>query len=645
MSTDTLQAELWTVGDLFAATDTHYEIPIYQRNYSWGAEQIEQLIDDIWTTAQSEDQSYFLGNLIVAQRKSDQNSPVVTFEVIDGQQRLTTLLLLLRALGVEPTTKLTYQSRRSATEALARLDTSDDEEGAGIHTGFKIIRARLGRLDSWDDRERFTSFLRQSVQLVRAALPDRTDLNKYFEIMNTRGQQLQQVDIVKARLMSYLREDSHDNLDATRGCFSWIWDACADMSSYTQMALTPGNTRLRDQIFGVSWDQLLVRNFAELSSARSQASHVASSGPAWETVGLRAAIVSYARAAEKPVEDDPENRRFESPLRFPSLLLHALKVMTGLPEEDLDETSGRLDDNKLIKLFEDEFRHLGSTEASDRTKRFAEHLLQCKFVLDNFVLKREFTATNGEDGAWSLKRLLRGESMSGRGERLRVNARFPNSFTAGRGESDGPPRDDRTREILLLQSMLRVTYTSPRTMHWITVVLRLHILDQTLGAAAESVRVALRAHARRKVAQAYFAGPEPRGFAIERIVFTYLDYLLASADPDADFTFVYRNSIEHFFPQYADREQSGWDRVGPDDPELNLLGNLALVSIGANSKFSNNLPENKVSFEETIQQSMKLRRMAQLVKVGLWDKHAIDEHHQKMISLLLADLTEAGVLN
>lgn len=131
-----LQAELMSVGGLFSESGTHYEIPIYQRNYAWGAEQIQQLIDDVWTASQAGDENYFLGNLIVARRTPEQGVQFSTYEVIDGQQRLTTLYLLLTFLKVELGAKLTYQSRRAATDALAGLDRSDDEEGSGIHTGF-----------------------------------------------------------------------------------------------------------------------------------------------------------------------------------------------------------------------------------------------------------------------------------------------------------------------------------------------------------------------------------------------------------------------------------------------------------------------------------------------------------------------------
>lgn len=87
MSKKELKPELLTVGKLF--TD-NYLIPIYQRNYAWRAEQIEQLISDIQDSVVGGRDNYFLGNLVVIKRGREDE-----FEVIDGQQRLTTLYLLL----------------------------------------------------------------------------------------------------------------------------------------------------------------------------------------------------------------------------------------------------------------------------------------------------------------------------------------------------------------------------------------------------------------------------------------------------------------------------------------------------------------------------------------------------------------------
>jgi len=99
-----VQAEYLTVDEVFTSPGTTYVIPIYQRNYAWGVEQIEQLVDDVWTAARDADAAhYFLGNLVVAQRWAGEDEVGARrLEVIDGQQRLTTLSLLLGALSAEP---------------------------------------------------------------------------------------------------------------------------------------------------------------------------------------------------------------------------------------------------------------------------------------------------------------------------------------------------------------------------------------------------------------------------------------------------------------------------------------------------------------------------------------------------------------
>jgi hypothetical protein len=637
--TTTLQAELLSVGDLFGEAGAHYEIPIYQRNFAWGVEQIEQLVDDVWAAAQAGADDYFLGNLIVARKTDALGTSSITYEVVDGQQRLTTLFMLLTFLGSEARARLTYQSRRAATDALARLDTSEDEEGAGIHSGFKVIEARMAQFEpAGDDLRLFGAFLHTRVQLVRASLPRRTDLNKYFEVMNTRGQQLEHVDIVKARLMSYLRGDTGP-VEVERACFAWIWDACAQMDSYVQMALTPRNPQLRDAIFGPTWDRLAVETFDELAALCPSDSSDSRAGRG-ASLGLREALDHYARQRTGPDDMQQEGARFESPITFPSLLLHTLKVMDGSRPDDDD---GRLDDSRLIKTFDAQLSDLDDRGRAEEARRFAQALLRCRLVLDSFVLKREFTATNGEDGAWSLKHLTRG------GTAQKPTPRYVNTFTPDGDDWDDTPLDDATQQVLLLQSMLRVTYTSPRTMHWITGVLRQHLLTQEPAEAARTVQDTLRAYTRQKVHEAFFAGERPTGFGIARIVFTYLDYLLAQGScpdlaADPTFTFSYRNSIEHFFPQYPDKEQAQWDRVSSYDPELHMLGNLALVSVGSNSKFSNNLPENKVRFRETVQQSAKLQLMAKIVAGGrVWDRGAIQAHDAAMADLLRTDLNQGGL--
>ena len=74
-------------------SDNYYQIPSYQRPYSWENEQIDELWDDIMTAFEEGKEEYFLGSIIVSKEEGDKY-----LEVIDGQQRLTTLMILFCVL-------------------------------------------------------------------------------------------------------------------------------------------------------------------------------------------------------------------------------------------------------------------------------------------------------------------------------------------------------------------------------------------------------------------------------------------------------------------------------------------------------------------------------------------------------------------
>ncbi|ENC1273976.1 DUF262 domain-containing protein [Escherichia coli] len=638
MSKKELKPKLLTVGKLF--TD-NYLIPIYQRNYAWRAEQIEQLISDIQDSVIGGQDDYFLGNLVVIKRGREDE-----FEVIDGQQRLTTLYLLLTFLeqdgeGGKPSIghagHLQYESRARATEALRRVaqeaakghdrpQGSTSNADAGIHEGYSIINQFFKQNETLNcSREKFSDFLLTKVTVVRASLPPNTDLNRYFEIMNTRGQQLKQVDIVKARLMSKLPNQYE------RECFAWVWDACAEMDSYVQMSLTRGDTSLRNKVFGDEWSWLEVTSFASLMESRPQ-SGINSSRQSSEGVSLSLdeALSKYAKEIESNSTEDEGNERFRSTIEFPAFLLHVLRIMKGDEVED----EGQLDDKRLIKSFDDAVNNVPDAKA-DWVRNFTFMLLKCRNLFDGFILKRQFTANIGDDGDWSLQRLKKGCADK------KPTPTYIHVFSASNGnlEEDGGA-DPHTRDVLLLQSMLRITYTSPRTMHWITKVLRWLSVKAPQDAKHADLADLLKGYARSKVKETFpfEEDQQPQGFGISRIVFSYLDYLLLSDSSKRDFKFQFRTSIEHFYPQHPDKEQSGAVVSGSS---LNLLGNLALVSVSANSKFSNSLPRAKAeNFKDTIElQSPKLKRMAEITRNTSWDDQQITAHHEEMVTLLRDDVS------
>jgi uncharacterized protein with ParB-like and HNH nuclease domain len=85
--TGIFKPEAKTIMKIFGDADSYYQIPDYQRPYSWNTEQIEQMWDDIYSSMETKEESYFLGPIILIERKG-------YFEVVDGQQRLTTLTIL-----------------------------------------------------------------------------------------------------------------------------------------------------------------------------------------------------------------------------------------------------------------------------------------------------------------------------------------------------------------------------------------------------------------------------------------------------------------------------------------------------------------------------------------------------------------------
>jgi len=68
---------------------TCYQIPPYQRPYSWRMENVQELLDDLWNAFSENDSEYFIGSLITIEREPDRK-----YDVVDGQQRLITLNLI-----------------------------------------------------------------------------------------------------------------------------------------------------------------------------------------------------------------------------------------------------------------------------------------------------------------------------------------------------------------------------------------------------------------------------------------------------------------------------------------------------------------------------------------------------------------------
>ena len=152
-------------------------------------------------------------------------------------------------------------------------------------------------------------------------------------------------------------------------------------------------------------------------------------------------------SSESTSSDELENERFESIISFPNVLLQVNEAIT---RSSADDDSSLDDKNFLINL-----RNNWADERS--AKHFLFMMLKARVLFDKFVLKREFARDYKETGKWSLQRL----------EKYR-DARTDKPKYIG---TFGGDEDNKNRQIRTLQSALRITYTSPKTMHWISLVL------------------------------------------------------------------------------------------------------------------------------------------------------------------------------
>ena len=612
-------------------TKMNYVIPLYQRAYAWEDKQLIQLIEDICDV--SKDVNYYIGSLIV----SEQNN---AFEVVDGQQRLTSLFILLNCLGYDVPNTLTFACREKSNYTLTHIqDLINEDRGIldldrieqGIQNGIKILKQTIANNGV---EEKLRDNLSRVV-VYRIEVPDNTDLNRYFEIMNTRGEQLEQHDILKATLMSYLSDEQDKSL------FAEIWDACSDMTGYVQMHFTSKQNIVREAIFGDYWSEIPSKQWEDYKN-----------GIEWGAINGQELTLAKITERDFAVEsfdgnlDDKTRVRFESIIDFPYFLLHVLKVYVSLNhifhEDGLKIMDDLLDDKRLLDSFNRVVSYGVNKEGRIKenkeafSKGFIVSLLRTRFLFDQYIIKREYKNENS-DGDWSLKALY----VSGKGTGKKPY--YYNTMSVNKDEHYQDWKSNtRNKQNLMIQSALRVSFTSPKVMHWITqllIWLSENEEEEKIGfyEVAEDI-------ARKAVREQFFDvsrdGIYEMGVNTPHIVFNYLDYLLWKDNVENynDFSFEFRNSVEHWYPQHP--SEGSFD---PWTDGVDRFGNLCIIQRNVNSRFSNMSPEAKKStFEKMISKgSLKLRLMSKLTTVNNgtnasqnWKDNACRKHEEEMINIL-----------
>ena len=628
-----------------------YVIPMYQRNYAWDEGEITQLIQDVIDYLPA-DRNYYIGTLVVFERTDGKRT---IYETIDGQQRLTTLSLLASYLKNEKVCDVSwyqelaidFDSRENSRQTFGAIFkgrfTDDPSEVLGqqeintaILNGYRLIKKILPQklTENKVTSQEFAAFLFASVQIMRVTVPKDTDLNHYFEIMNNRGEQLEKHEVLKSRMLKLLKGDKE-----SQNCLHVVWEACANMEKYVQMGFTPTQ---RDAIFGVKdWGKVNVDSFDALRDALKQPGGAATDSGSEQTL---AEIIGKAGAGVRPESGNDESpERFNTVINFPNFLLHVLRVET---ERDIP-----LDDKRLITTFEDCL--LKSADPISRVKQFTLDLLRCKYLFDQYIIKREFF--KGTDG-WSLKRFKWNDG----GESSRVGrGNYVNTF----GEDDARGGDN--RQVLMLLAAFHVSTPTLVYKHWLNAALHYLFKDKEISANAylnhlESVarafvfdRFLVPGGGKEYFAMIYDNGGKCRtvkgevsqegmqskmrfGHIENNLVFNYLDYLLwleyqSSDDTVRDFEFTFRSSVEHYYPQHP---LPGHDSLPAD--ALNSFGNLCLISHSKNSRLSNLMPDMKAGYYRN--NTIDSVKQYLMMKSQPWNSAAIAKHSDAMREVLLMSL-------
>lgn len=550
------------LGELLEGSKTEYLIPRYQREYAWGDEQISRLLLDLWSAYKSKTSRYYLGSLVVTPQDDGR------LETIDGQQRLTTLSLLFGQM--ENCTRrvpiVEFSARRECNEFLRRYcPTGEIPEGSEKNTKLKSFIRAIGCMrdfkyaDERGDEEKislkddgFREFVLKNVILFRILMPRGTDAMAYFEVMNNRGEQLEDHELLKARLLGILHEQMNrfadDSYQSLSRKFNRIWTACSNM-----------NGHLVDHLHTC----YAFREDGNLS---------------WTAPSIDADSHGDIDESNVPYERQSVIRDFSQ------FLMHVIRRYSEGHPEILESIKGE----KVEKVPLDERKLNDYLDVDWEPVEFLDLLIQTRLVFDRYVVKSKMK--DGNVVGWRLREIIRDKDHY-----------YPRNTFEGQDHE----------QMVYLQSALQVSNADQRYKEWVYAILSMKEDDRCDGekllAILEDFAACRISESQSRVSQ----GEDfyDQGLKTPRLLFNLIDYLMWVDSKSEDgmfagkipnrFVFNYQNSIEHHHPQNSSKVGRDEKWTIPEGMESGYspeddIGNLYLTSSSENSSMSNSMPAEKV---------------------------------------------------
>ena len=657
-----------------------YMIPVYQRNYAWEEDEITALVKDVLdSSVKNSNVPYYIGTLVTYKRGDS------VYEVIDGQQRLTTIYIILKALGIKDIrNKLTYSARKTSASTIQKLDNSpsiDEEEDSGIRNGYKYAKKAIDAIDE-TKKKNFEQYFLHYVHIIHYNVPKDVDLNHYFEVMNSRGEQLEKHEIVKSILSQHLKNKKEMTT------FNHVWEACCEMNVYIQQVFP------YSEVFGYNLHKFNIKSFKDI--------------PELDESEGKSTIIDLLQKPIGKIEetkDTEQNDKFQPIIDFPNFLLIVLKI-TMMEYEDFEPTEFILDDKELLNEFNKVLEHVDDKVVF--VKDFAFNLLKAKFLLDNYIVHHSLNDKElSGDNPWKLQYYYLETKKK----------RYPKNLTS---------TSDVQKELVHLLSMFEVSFTPKQRKNYLFYCMM--YLFENYESTDRNYLEFLQCLADKYFYDVYLNRgclnernqPGPNAFdnamfiggnmnvydigdedidyrkefeAIYRqgrydvplFVFNYTDYMLwkyyadrlrgnktkkgskerikffeelgcsdFELDPFNNFYFSRtRKSLEHYYPQ----AKAGKDKVLSTE-DINCFGNFAMISAEANSSGSNWDPKTKLEHysdgksDQVSVASLKFKIMMQICQdnyksmlngdleraAGMeWNAEDMKKHQEKMLDIIISE--------
>ena len=618
-----------------------FRIPLYQRKYAWTSDEVIILLDDLKTFSTKIDntsnEKYFIGNIVVEQKEDG------LFDIIDGQQRFTTLFLIAKIIKRQYY-ELNYEIREEDDNFLKNFTYDENIEiqyyGADNQFQDNIEAILKFQRDSNCDIENLLSFCKIALTI----LPDGIDIVKYFEVMNNRGKQLEKHQVLKAKLLEVISKDNSksDNIN-----YAKIWDYCSNMNVYIEDSIYYGNLKKNEKDVEQKV-RVHLTNFLKNNELIPEyfLTH--------ENINFL--TINDILDPNKEIDDTVRKEEFYvrkeygSIVKFPIFIMQVFKIFITKGENKtiLKKINDLVvNDRYLIDFFYDKDKQF--VFDCDKSKAFIVFLFKMRILYDYFIFKRD-------DNDTPLLNITK------------------NIFTN--------QNQDEVKNILMLQLLFNFTAPQRIAQDWLAVALscldknfdqkdvynlfsqELEKFDRTMALERLTDEPDLTGLVngylinKNKVSifdESNFEDKAQlnRGTATAHYWFYKLDYLLWKNDSiwkDLEYKFTENdrfkyslintkfrlsrlNSIEHIYPQ---SKKEDWE-LG----KIDNFGNLTLISNHMNSAL---IDKDNVNKKLKIQEQLNngtiesLKMILAYSKYKEWTSENCKKHQEEMINILIEDL-------